>query len=842
MIFNFKKAISVLASAIMLSSTIGFAAAASYPAPFVDGGTGDGAVVYGDAAASSDIIAAIDVQQDLDALVTTTDSSSATATGDSVNLATNSRKIYYADAILSPRASLTSTELGEVLADGTFTDLSGTEYDFTQTINVGNAVSAFDTSGGDLEDPTIYLDVGTAPDTTVLYNYTLSFTKNLNVSDTVNVQGQRIKILGVDYVIGASSTNTTVYLYGAGTTVTITGGESQTVDVGGTEHTVELVSTSSATAGKIAVDGTSKSVTKGSKYAFPGGIVVYVKDITHPAFAGDLRNAELIIGANSLKLQDGQTVKEGADETSVKGTKVSLTDAGHGIISAMIMQVALPKSKTDHIAVGDSFTDPVFGGLSVSFAGVVPELDSTERGQVVYDTDNNQYAYLTFTSARAASAGEQKLAIVFDNATASTTVAPLLAHDATNSDGKGYIRVFEGQNARENDWIVINQGDAGTIIEVSDISVDTATSGSVTFEDVITGDSQKVTLTNSSGNTYTKSNVNFFGGNGYTVAALGNGTVVNITWSSASTTQTLFPRIKLKDGGWVALMQETTVKNATSVIFPDGLTSLATTGTAVDNGTRTYVTNGMWWQTKDSGTAHDVKVWGLNATTTTLCNFNVTLGPTVLFIEPKKWDDASHGDFICIPLTTTGTTEIALDDPVFNGTASSERTFSSNTYKSQWMNKYGTVVTKLDNTNENGIVTIDYPDSQMYLDVLFTAEGATITPGSGGGGGGQVLIVKDTEVNSVKDVNLFVVGGSCINTVAAKILGSDVPLCTSDFTDATSVGANQYIIKVVESPYNEDKIAMLVAGYESAETTMAVAKAKDSHSTDVGEAVYPEAA
>lgn len=847
MIFNFKKVVSTIACMVMLTSTIGFAAAANYPSPFVDDGTADGAVVYGDAAASSDIIAAIDVQQDLDALVTTSDATGATATGgDSVSLATSARKIYYADAINSARSALTSTELGDVLADETFTDLSGTEYDYTQTIQVGTVASAFGTSGGDLDDPELYLNVGTEPDTKALYNYSLSFSKNVNVSDSTNVQGQKLKILGIDYVIGASSTNTTLYLYGAGTTVTVAGGESETVDVGGTEHTIELISTSSSSAGKISVDGTTKSVSKGSKYAFPGDIIVYVKDITHPAYAGDLRNAELIVGANSLKLQNGQTVKEGADETSVKGTKVTVTAAGYGVISALAVQIAMEKSKVDHLGKDDTFVDPVFGGLSVQYAGAVPSLDSTAREQVVINTDNNQYAYVTFTSARAGSAGEQKLAFIYDNDTTSTAVSPKLAHDAVNSDGKGYIKVYEGENARENDWIVINQGDAGTILEVTDISIDTATSGTVTFEDVITGDSQQVTLVNdSSTRGYYKSNVNFFGGNGYIIDVPDAGTYVNITWGGGLTIRTLFPRIKLDGGGWIALLTETSITNGTSIIFPDGLTSLATTGTTIDNLTASAVVNGINWTWRqgasDTTVALDRVTSTQTGTTQSTCNFNSTYGPAILFLEPKKWDDASYGNHICVPLTTTGTTEIAIGDPLFNGTNSGELTFSSDTYKSQFVDEYGTLVTKEDRTNENGVVTIDYPTAQMYLDVLFTAEGVTVIPGSGGGGGGQVLIVKDTEISSVQDKNLFVVGGSCINTVAAKILGSDVPLCTADFTDSTGVGPSQYIIKVVESPYNEDKIAMLVAGYEAAETKLAVAKAKDSHSTDVGETVYPEA-
>ena len=854
--FKFKKIASVLASAIMLSSTIGFAAAASYPEPFVSGGTADIAVVYGAAAAISDLTAAIDLQENLQALVTSTSDTSATASGgDSQNLATGSRKLNYADAMNVARTALTSTEMGDVLADGTFTDLTGTAYTYTQTLKMGDVSSVFGTSGGDLGDPKLYINVGTAPNTAVLYNYTLSLTKNLNVSDATNVQGQKIKVFGIDYVIGASSTNTTIYLYGAGNTITVAGGESQTVDIGGTEHTVELISTDSATQGKVSVDGVTKTVTKGSKYAFPGEVVVYVKDITHPAFAGDIRNAELIIGANTLLLQNGQTVKQGADETSIKGTSATITPAGgFGVISGITIQIAMEKSKVDHLAAGDIFVDPVFGGLEVTYAGAVPELDSDSRASIVIDTDNNQYAYVTFTSARAGTASEQKIAYIFDNNTASTAVAPVLAHDAVNSDGKGYIYTIEGTQAQENDWIIINQGDAGTILEVTDISHDTSTSGSVTVEDVITGTSQKITVTNQSTGVYQKTDVNFFGGTGYTVATNTGGTRANITWSAAGT-MALYPRIKLKEGGWMAFLTQANVANGSTWILPNGKTALDTTGTAYGNLTTATNDDGIVWRTHNftgtTGASDDsVHFYGINSTqtagTTAVCNFNVTMGPAILILEPKKWDDSSYGDHICVPLTTTGTTEIAIADPLFNGTNSGELTFSSNTYKSQFVDKFGTVITKEDNTNENGIVTIAIPKDQMYLDVLFTAEGVTVTPGSGGSSGsGQVVIDKDSQASSLKTKSLIVVGGSCINTAAAKILGFDSPTCDAAFTTATEVNAGEYIIKVVKtseaiSDGSEDKVAMLVAGYNAADTVSGVTQAMDGVNADAGYSqVYP---
>ena len=65
---KFKKIMSVIASAVMISSTIIFAAAAAYPTPFTSGT----AIVYGTNGANSDMAGAIDIYDQLKARATGT--------------------------------------------------------------------------------------------------------------------------------------------------------------------------------------------------------------------------------------------------------------------------------------------------------------------------------------------------------------------------------------------------------------------------------------------------------------------------------------------------------------------------------------------------------------------------------------------------------------------------------------------------------------------------------------------------------------------------------------------------------------------------------------------------
>jgi len=186
--------------------------------------------------------------------------------------------------------------------------------------------------------------------------------------------------------------------------------------------------------------------------------------------------------------------------------------------------------------------------------------DSTSD-KLIVNTDNNQYAYAKFTSARAGIVGEQILTIAYDTNSLSNAVNAILAHQSTVG-GRGYIHVLEGEPAKIMDWIVINQGDAGTILNVDDISIDTSTQATVTFSDAITGESQKVTLNYNGSNSFVKTGVNFFGGTGYSIKTSNASAAVytvSITWGAGSSPgnagsdTVIAPKIKLKNGNWIAM-------------------------------------------------------------------------------------------------------------------------------------------------------------------------------------------------------------------------------------------------------------------------------------------------
>ena len=850
--FNFRKIASVVASAVMLGSTVGVAAAASYPGPFVTSGVADVAIVYGSNAAVSDLSAAIDAQTNLQSKATSTSGTTASTTGgDSVSLASSSQQLYMGSALNAARTILTKDHMPTLLADGVAHDLTGTEYKYTQTITpMGGARKITYSKSGESIDPDLLVDTGYQASSLPLYNYSLTFSKAINITDTTNVVGHSaIDILGNSFTIGANSDNTNLYLYGSGTTVTVDEGETTTVSVGGKDHTISLVGSSSTTTATVEVDGIRKTMTTGNSYKFADGFEVFFKSLFHATKTGTLSSADLLVGSRSLHLINGQAVRYGTDDTSILGTHATLTIAG-GALSQIVVGQSAESSLGDFIKTGESYTDRVFGNLAIENVGPVPALDATTRDSVVVDTDQSVAARVTFTTALAN--GEEHTLLYArdsDNTEDSSLSAINLAYENNFN-----ISVREGQAMRINEYLFVNDNDEGRILRVDQIPTGTSTNDYVRLTDVITGDSYDF----STGLNNATTSARTIGGSEYhatvtvDLADTANSTVA-LYWGAGSsatsvgTQTTLFPRIKLANGQWLAILDTTTLTNNSIYQVPGNylLATYKSGSTFVDSSTTNTLGN-VVYNTIWSGATGTLSTITLNGAT---CNFSRALGPAVLLVEEKTLADA-NGHAICVPLTsvTSGTTtEPAVGTPVLSdavaGTFANASTLQSDTFKRKHVDVYGTLIERDTSTGTNNMVTISYPDEQMYVDVFFKTAEATITPGSeGSGGGGTVLIVKDSEISSVSDKHLVVVGGSCINTVARKIIDPDAtsPICGADFTAKTNVGPGQYLLKATASPYNEDKTAMLVAGYEAPQTVSGIAKLKEGHATDVGtENIYP---
>ena len=171
---NFKKVASILASGVMLASTISFAAAANlYPKPFTDGA----AIIYGSNAASSDMAGAIDIYDQLKARVGT--SSDATVAGEAKAVETASQPLYLGDYMNKTKETFSKNELPNILKDGKVTDDDGTELDYDLKVDVLKSKVIYGDGPDNLAAPIIYADTGSNQNT---YTLKIIFPTAVNVS------------------------------------------------------------------------------------------------------------------------------------------------------------------------------------------------------------------------------------------------------------------------------------------------------------------------------------------------------------------------------------------------------------------------------------------------------------------------------------------------------------------------------------------------------------------------------------------------------------------------------------------------------------------------------------
>lgn len=780
--FNYKKVASIFASAIMLSSTIGFAAAATYPSPF----TGGAAVVYGENAATTDMAAAIDIYKDLSSKTTSSGTSSTTAvSGEAKAIETSGQALYLGDYMNTTKPTLTKTELPTVLSDGKVSDADGTSFDYNQKINTPNTYVTYGKTSDNLAEPVAFVYLETSSQT---YSMDVVFPTAVNVTKLTN---KDITLFGKKYTFSGSESDlikTKLVLFENAQSQIVKSGESADVTVEGTKHTIAITSVESATGATITVDGVSQSVTEGNSYKV-SGLDLYVKNVIGPSVAGETRAVELYLGSSKVTLESGSSVLKGS--TTIYGTTVTITNSGDKVskISVAVTPSSLDK-RIKYLKLNESLTDPVFGTFKISLGSIEPSLTDSSRDEIQIKASGEQKARIKFTN---------KVGNTYDLDLFKPTYVPVDAAGTVNASnftvGSGYpynattfgfdtYDVISTNNAQinENDYVITDVNGYSQIWQVTRIDVNNKR---VVFRDMGTSDSQTLSLSSSTTND----------GNAALTLADGTSATVNLTGN----------------GTTAGTLNVSLISRASAIVYTKGgakidMTSISDPVTYNTTGGRIAITE---------ETVYNDGAYTNNAGTTL---GSVPTNVTLLF------DRA----------TRTGNDMFISQVQVANGGSG-----SVGDYDTYYLTNYGSYIKKTGNNDK--VFDMMYSKTATALKVYVGEVASSITPGSTGSATGAVTIVKDSEVASVSDKNLVVVGGSCINTVAAKILGSDSPLCAEDFSAKTKVSAGGYIIQTVTSPYNTGKVAMLVAGYNAADTQNAAARAVQSDvKTDVGtEEVYP---
>lgn len=856
--FNFRKISALATSALMLGMSAGIAAAATYPSPFVVGGSANAAIVYGTGTGVStlDLVESGNIQANLQSYMGTGTGTSVSTSGEIVSLDTSGTRIWLNTSLNTAGGTLTEDDLPTVLADSTFS--GNVDANLISTITFpGGAAAGGENSGKVIYakqpkssyDPTFGISLGSSETSNPLYNISVTF-KAINFSHS-DSEGESITLFGKDYVISTATDETDLVLFSSSEEITLTksGAEdpSTTVTVGGADYTVKLLNGDSTSA-TVDVNGASKDITEGTSKKI-SGIDVAVKTVTSSDVAGI--TATLLIGAEKLTFTDGGTVTKGSDDDPVDGTFAYLSGTNTretGDCTALAVAVYRPSNSDDAISAGSEFVDPVFGSFKVDFAGMSsPEADAA-RDIITVATSGDKTVTLELTNDDGDSG-------MFDFAHNESGQQKLL------DDSNNTIHVIEMANVTEDQFVFIGNEDYGHLLESTQIynSSGGYTKHAVKFQDVISGTTYETTFTSQTTGSVT------IDGKTYEVNIVpAAGDAVRLKYptgdSASDKTFVVYPTMETQRGAHVAIYAPLVIPLGTGINgtasggpvvlnLPDGDGYVSATLTLTGNATQANWTVDT---TSRSGYGQLVTGTGINATLSTA---NITVGQltyslygggatangttTLYLVDPESTavidqpaivifeerDTKTEYSVVVIDLESdpagTSTNGVGVNDVLFSTAYGHyDETMASDSDITKDADYYGTVVTLNSDDSDQTFATISYPDSQIYAQIYVGEVGSVVSGGVTGGSTslGDVL-VKDTEVSSVSTKNLIVVGGSCINSAAASLVGG--AYCGAGWTDETGAGSGEFIIQSFGDSTITSKIALLVAGWEATETSMA---------------------
>lgn len=756
--FNFKKIAPFVATAIMLGATV---AAANYPAPFSTSGA---SIVVGGSAPASDLMAATKIVNDLVGYATPGTTATTTVAGDSAQI-TGADELYI-DGVFTQ--TMDDTDL-QMLADGTFTENEGdndNDVDYNQFLTVGALTATYQQNTED-DKSKAGMYVGIA-DGTVVYTYKLEFNQAVKIDDGDTGDGAKIDMLASELeMLGQSYTITDVTL-DAGDLVNeitmLTGADEKTQSEYSTQtYTVDgksytvKVVAVTTTEAKFEINGVASDGLEVGQTDTVSGLQIGVTEI--------LENEGTETGGEdqvSFYLGANEVVLDNGgeitiDDEDVDGSAVTIASTNTGDITSMT---------SIQVAVARD-GDDVFLAAGDTWSDPVFDADIKFAG-LTEDASVNEVSIDT-----SATSGK----ITFTNSDGDEIELPLdtdltnvfLGDDSVAADLESFLNVDETMTT-------VTEGTAGTATDDHYFIVSTDNAGSKAHLFKI----DKIVTT----------------------AALTTDDVVTVVDITADIEEEVAIKIDLADTGDTTLFGDWNVQLTTTT------SNVLSVGEGAGNG-EVLSTAGV---TNAITTAKMIKLQN-GATMGILGGADPTI-----FISEDGVRDYAGGKGISAKVTYDTEVKVAFADVDINGAAAliADDEDSSN------FQDYTDWGAKLEWNDDSFNLDITSPEDQTIVDAYVLATGATVSTTAAGTATGVGYVVEDNLMSTTdKAKDLIVVGGSCINTVAAKLLGSDVPKCGAEWTALTNVSANQALVKVFNNPYSSGKIAMLVAGYEAADTTKA---------------------
>lgn len=804
----FKRITAVAAGATMLGATVMGAFAGNlnnYPNDFVTDGVYNGLIVVGETGAAVDTLASIDIATSM--MASSGSSTMTTVDGDAWLVQSGSDELEFSESI-GPATNgvvdfLDESDLGS-LANGELTSSQGT-FEYEQFLYFDKATINTTFEEDDDDSTALFMKV---KDNNLFARYQLNFLEaaesDIDASESFELddyEGKSITMFGNTYDIvkavtgGANSDKVTLTLMAGSASDTLLEGESQTYMIGDVSYDVALVYTDDTNSGraKFTVNGqTTPVLDEGDTETLADGTVLGLSQVLYQNYAGGIHHAEFFLGADKLVLEDdginasGSTDELQVNDETVDGADVeivgsfltaasSTTTDGELEIDKIIVNMT---AQDDYfIAAGETLSEQsefdekglLFGNWDLLFSGLDTSIETTEIS--VKDSSGEKEYKLSFTNING---DEIELPLAY--ADSSTT---LRLGDQNDNLSLHPNFVHDEQYFILNDDT--DEDSVSNVIQYKGADDISKSNPKIKFKILATGETVERPVT--------------FGSTPMATLSLSGTTynIQNVTTTTAGSTSA-------KD--WQILVSGGAVTNSSAV---------SADGTAIR--VRNYIIT-------EGGARVDIfanNVSGGNGGTmfrmaSGKLNFNVTL------VDTDRVDDRVSAPYEVISANVTAaSSELDLASVTGGNQVSlvSPDDDDDNSYAYSVNGAWVRHVSPSGGGTSADQIIIDWPVTQRDIIAYVTAPGASSSTGLSGDLSAVTVVDAsklDSEVASVSAQNLIVVGGPCVNSVAAELLGNPAN-CADGFTPGKAR------VKLFE--HANGNMAMLVAGYSGADTRLA---------------------
>jgi hypothetical protein len=203
-------------------------------------------------------------------------------------------------------------------------------------------------------------------------------------------------------------------------------------------------------------------------------------------------------------------------------------------------------------------------------------------------------------------------------------------------------------------------------------------------------------------------------------------------------------------------------------------------------------------------------------------------GPGFILVEQAQQGGTTH-NWIYLPVYyDSATSRVSVNTTAYSDDSNYvDNSVLGTNIQYKGMTTYGSLVDHL-SSSLGGSATINFPGVFTFGNVYIMTPTGTVT--SGGTGGTmttqQVLpitadVVKldtDSDISTaIQNNDVIIVGGPCINKIAAQVLGKTYPACGA----ASGIPENAALIQLFTDKFATGKTALLVAGWEADNTDLA---------------------